>query len=120
MITLTYILTFAAGPLAFWTLARHKPEQSYFAQLALLACALLVFAVVVPWGAGQSWLTWVYFGVVILTVLWVAWIVILSMCVLAVRRRTGDGPATRWAFAIGAIATTLPWFGLNLAQVVAD
>lgn len=120
MLMITYLATFAAGPLAFWALARQKPEQGYFAQLAVLAVVLLVFAVIVPQGAGQEWLNWIYFGVVILTVLWVAWIVVLAMCVLAVRRRTKDGPAARWAFAIGAIATTLPWFGLNLAQWVAD
>lgn len=120
ILVLTYLATFTAGPLAFWVLARQDPDQGYFAQLALLAFTLLMFAIVVPWGAGQAWLTWVYFGVVIMTVLWVAWIVVLSMCVLAIRRRTGDGPAARWAFAIGALSTTLPWFGLNLAQWAAD
>jgi len=42
------------------------------------------------------------------------------MCVLAVRRRIDKGPALRGAVALGAISTTLPWFGLHLAQMVAQ
>ncbi len=115
-----YFVTFAAGPLAFWALARQKPNRSYFTQLAVLAVVLLVIAVVLPRSVGEDWVTWVYFGVVLLTILWLAWIAVLAMCALAVRRRYGNGRAFRGAFAIGAVATTLPWFGLNLAQLMAN
>ena len=118
-IVATYLLTFAAGPAAFWVLARQKPDGTYFAQLTILAITLLIFAFIVPREAGEEWVTWAYFGVIIITVLWLAWILVLALLVLAVRQRMGEGQVARGAFVIGAMATTLPWFGLHIANMMA-
>lgn len=119
-IIVTYLLVFMAGPLLYWALVRQDPDAGHFARLAALVIALIGVAYLVPLGAGEAWQTWEYFGVVILLVLWLAWIAVAAMCVLAVRRRIDKGPALRGAVALGAIATTLPWFGLHLAQMVAQ
>lgn len=120
IIIATYLLVFVAGPLLYWALVRQDPDAGYFAQLAALVIVLIGFAYLVPLGAGEAWQTWEYFDVVILLVLWLAWIAVAAMCVLAVRRRIDKGPALRGAVALGAISTTLPWFGLHLAQMVAQ
>lgn len=118
MLIMAYLASFAAGPAAFWVLARQRAEGFDFALLGLLAVVLTGFANALPRHAGETWRAWAYFDVVILVLLWLAWIVVLALCVQAVRRRLPEGSAHRWAFAIGAMATTLPWFGLLLAQGV--
>lgn len=116
MLVLVYLASFAAGPAAFWVLARRKAEGIGFALMGLLALGLLLLAYLLPRLAGEAWRSWAYSDAVLLVVLWFAWIVVLALCVQGARHRLPDGHAQRWAFAIGAVATTLPWFGLLIAQ----
>lgn len=116
MLVLVYLVSFAAGPTAFWLLARQRAEGFDFALMALLALVLMVLTITLPRYAGEAWRGWVYFDVVLLVLLWLAWIVVLALCVQGVRRHLSEESAQRWAFAVGAMATTLPWFGLLIAQ----
>jgi len=52
--------------------------------------------------------------------LWLAWIAVLALCVLAVRARVRSPLIVKWTGAIGAMATTLPWFGLYAAQMMSE
>ncbi|QGX99919.1 hypothetical protein EI983_17250 [Roseovarius faecimaris] len=116
MLVLAYLASFAAGPATFWLLARRRTDRAGFARLAALALVLVVLALLLPHLAGTTLLAWSYFDLLLLVLLWLAWIVVLALCVQAVRPRLPNGSAHRWAFATGTAATTLPWFGLMIAQ----
>ncbi len=119
-LALVFVAVFLAGPLMFWALARRSPTGAYFLMLwlgmtAMVAGAFALNAYILPMAA-EPLVT----GLQIIALLWLAWIVMLAICVLAIRS-SRVGPRTkRWTAAIGAMATTLPWFGLYAAQVVTD
>lgn len=113
---LIYLVTFAAGPTAFWVLARQTPSRWIFALLWVLVIALVALAYVIPGWIGMGPKA----GFIMVFVMWLAWVMVMALCTLAARARLPEGPPQQWAFAIGAIATTLPWFGLYVAQWMAE
>lgn len=119
-LTLTFLVTFLAGPAAFWILARQTPTRGYFRTLFGVLAALIAAAFALNlWGlpaAPDHPLA----GLAVILTMWLAWIVVLALCVLAVRRSASQNSLKRLAFALGAMATTLPWFGLYTAQMVAN
>lgn len=114
----TYLVIFVAGPLAFWVLARRQADRGDFALLLAIATALSLLALTLPRWAGAAWQSWEYFGAALVAMLWLAWIFSLAFSVQALRPRLPAGRARAWAFALGAMGTTLPWFGLQLAEMV--
>jgi hypothetical protein len=113
-----FLVTFVAGPAAFWVVARREPSRGNFLSLWIAAVALVFLALGL-----QAWVLpgmpdALPVGLAIMTALWLAWIVVLATAVLAVRKRDIAPLYKRYAFALGAVATTLPWFGLYAAQVM--
>ncbi len=54
-----------------------------------------------------------------LLLIWLGWIGVLAFGTQALRR-AHPGPSTRrWTAVLGAIGTTIPWFGLAWASLVA-
>ncbi len=113
-----FIVVFLLGPVVFWALARRAPSRANIIGLWTIAGATMALAFAVR-GVGL----WVY-GVppdlLALVSLWLAWIAVLALCVLAVRARVRSPLVVRWAGAIGGMATTLPWFGLYAAQMMSE
>ncbi|WP_371225026.1 hypothetical protein [Roseovarius sp. 2305UL8-3] len=121
MITaVVYLVSFVAGPVIFWGLARRCPSRGYFTLLCVIALTLMVAANVVPKLAAIEGDTSAYPALTKVLMLWLGWIVVVALCFLALRERLPPGTAHRGAFAIGAMATTLPWFGLYAAQIVTE
>jgi len=54
----------------------------------------------------------------VIMMLWIGWVMVLTLCVLALRARLPDPVVSKAAFTLGAMATTLPWFGLYTAQMI--
>ena len=119
-IALVYLISFAAGPAMFWVLARQRPTRGYFMALCAFAVGLLAMGWAVPRLIAPDAQASPYPDLAVLLLLWVAWIVVIALCTLAARSRLPQGTARRWAFALGAMATTLPWFGLYTAQILAS
>ncbi len=117
---LIYLVSFVVGPAIFWVLARQRPSRGYFTLLCVIALALMVAANVVPKLAAIEGDTSAYPALTKVLLLWLGWIVVVALCALALRERLPEGTAHRWSFALGAMATTLPWFGLYAAQIVTD
>lgn len=109
-----FLLSFVAGPAIFWLLARQRPHPSYFVALVVASTLLAAGAYLIPLLMGESGTT----GAVAVLMLWLGWIMVLALCALAVRTRFPDGPAPKLAFALCAMATTLPWFGLYFASMI--
>lgn len=117
-LTVTFALVFVAGPVVFWLLARRAPTRGNVIALWLIATAAVGLAFAVR-GFGMR----VYGippGLLTLVALWLAWIAVLALCVLAVRVRLRDARLVRGAVVMGAMATTLPWFGLYAAQTMGE
>lgn len=115
-----FLVTFVAGPAAFWVVARREPSRSYFLFLWAVTLCLVCLAFGLQAWVLPSMPDALPVGLAIMMAIWLAWIVVLALVVLAIRGRN-PGPAfNRYAFAIGAIATTLPWFGLYAAQMVSS
>ena len=114
----SFIATFFIGPLLFWGLARRTPTSGYFKTLLITLAALvtLAFAIsnwLVPALAPSS-----YPGLAAILVLWLSWITVLVLCVQVALTRIPTTKGRKTAFAIGAMAATLPWFGLYAALTV--
>ena len=118
-LVLTFLLIFVAGPFAYWCLARHRASNGEFLLLVGVSLTLTGLSFALPRWAGQAWQNWEYFGAALVAFLWLGWVCIMALSVQAVRRKLPVGRSHAWAFALGAMATTLPWFGLHLAEVVA-
>jgi len=115
---LMFAVVFLAGPLVFWGLARRAPSRGNVIGLWGIAAATIGLAFTVR-GLGL-WAYGVPPELLALVALWLAWIAVLALCVLAVRARVRSPLIVRWTGAIGAMATTLPWFGLYAAQMMSE
>ena len=116
----TFFIAFVVGPIIFWRLARPAPSRHRIA--ALLGCAVLLMVVAF---AIATWLAPMlapspYPGLTVIAASWLSWIVVLAYCALALQFRIESRPARKIIFAIGAMSTTLPWFGLYAAQLMVE
>lgn len=115
-----FVVVFGFGPWVFLRLMRLTPSSTVFARLvafmvmAAAASMWLRFLAPVPWGA-NIWATGVGMGLI-----WAAWIAVLALAALALRQ-ADQGPAMRrWTGVIGAMGTTVPWFGLASARLMSS
>ena len=118
-LALIFLLTFTAGPAAFWVLARQQPTRSYAFVLCLLAIGLIIAAYAISVLGFPGIPDGPFTGLAVILALWLAWITVLALVMLAIRHRHLPAPTQRLAFALCAMATTLPWFGLITAQMMA-
>ena len=118
-LALTFLLTFTAGPAAFWVLGRQKPRRRY----AWLLCGGVIALVLAAYAMSSRGVPGLqdgpYSALAVVLALWFAWIAVLALVMLAVRLRHPPQAIQRTCFALCAVATTLPWFGLVTAQMMA-
>ncbi len=115
---LIFLISFVVGPALFWILAREQPHRRFFVFMWLSAIALIVTAVAAARWLVPAWAASPYPGLVVILALWLAWIVVLALCVQAVQLRARSDTISKGAFAVGAMSTTLPWFGLYIALLM--
>ena len=117
---IAFVISFVAGPLAFWVLSKQPPSRGYVIGLWVVFAFLVLFSfaahrIYLPQNPGSA------VGVAsVVMPIWLAWIVLLAVFVLTVRDRALETGTKRLAIGIGAVATTLPWFGLCAAQLMAN
>ena len=116
----TFFLIFVAGPLLFAAMSRQVPGKRSIALLWAVSGSMVALA----WMLQSGSLPLPFSGTVIalfpLVALWLAWIAVLALCVLAVRARVDDLKTLRWVRTTAAMATTLPWFGLYAAKMMSE
>ena len=120
--TLLWIFTvaFVAGPLAFWVLSSQQASRGYLVALLGGTFGLIALAFgMANYGMNLA-IEPLFIGLTVIIAFWVAWIAMLALIMLALRRRASAPGLQRAAFVIGAMATTLPWFGLYAARMVAE
>ncbi|UOA28591.1 hypothetical protein [Pseudosulfitobacter sp. DSM 107133] len=115
-----FAVVFGLGPWVFLRLMRLTPSTGVLARLALamVICATaslwLRFLAPVPWGV-NIWATWLGIGLI-----WAAWIAVLALVALALRQVDSGRAMRRWTGIMGAIGTTVPWFGLASARLMSS
>lgn len=113
-----FLLCFVFGPGLFWLLARRKASRARFAAIWGLSVLLIGVALMLRHWVMPAYPDAALAGLGVLLSLWLAWILVLALAVLAIRARPFSFRLHRTAFALGAVGTTLPWFGLYAAQMV--
>ena len=117
---LAFAVVFVVGPATFWVLSRQDATRRYFIVLWVATVGLLAGAYGVgTYGINLS-LGPFHTGLIVVLAFWLSWIGMLSLIMLAVKRQVASPTVRRVAFAIGAMATTLPWFGLYAAKMLAE
>ncbi len=113
-----FLVTFIVGPALFRLLVQRPVSHPYrivlWSLFVTFSGAAIVSWRVLATHPDES----AYMGLATLLALWLAWIVVLALCLLAIRPRAIPYGLDRAAFAIGTMATTLPWFGLYTAEMV--
>lgn len=105
--------------MAFWILSKPRATRGYLVALWAITFGLMAFAFgLATYGMNLAAEPRFIVLSVILS-FWMAWIAMLSLTMLAVRRKANAPGVQRIAFVVGAMATTLPWFGLFAARMVA-
>lgn len=115
---ISFCVVFVVGPLLFWWMAWKPPSRHRIAALMAVAVLLMsaafgIGAWVVP-AAGASPLP----GLAAIFASWLAWVVMLGYCALALQFRLRSRTSRKIILVIGAMATTLPWFGLYVAETM--
>ncbi len=117
-LALTFFAVFVIGPILFWRLARPAPSRHRIAGLMACAILLMVAAFVIATWMAPVYAPSPYPGLAVIVASWLSWIVVLAYCALALQYRLKSVTARKTIFALGAMATTLPWFGLYAAQIM--
>jgi hypothetical protein len=110
---ITFAILFIGGPLVFRQLTRIAFGQRI---LGLMAVALMVAAIGMKYGAGDLWGEDMRVTMIVLLLIWMAWIVVLALGANALSRMSLDLHARRWVSVAGMAGTTVPWFGLVFAR----
>jgi len=120
ILELAFAVVFVAGPTIFWVLSKQDATRRYFIVLWLATVGLLAGAYGIgTYGMNLS-LGPFHTGLIVVVAFWLSWIAMLSLIMLAVKRQVASTGVRRVAFVFCAIATTLPWFGLYAARMMAD
>lgn len=114
-----FLLVFVAGPLTFRALTKKPPSISGTRFLAAFTFGCAACALAIRYGLAKSWGVDMLMAGVSLLLIWLGWIGVLAFGTQALRRAY-PGPSTqRWTAVLGAIGTTIPWFGLAWASLIA-
>ena len=119
MITLgiIYAIVFIAGPYAFLRLLRRPPTKRQFVGLACLTTGAAAMSFALRYLSG-GWGVNAIGTIVGIALIWLAWISVLAFVSQVVRSRDKRPAIRRWTAVVGAIATTIPWFGLAFARMM--
>lgn len=118
MVTAIFLVFFVGGPMIFRAMTKAPPTTVSLRLLAILTISCAVAGLSLRYafadGGGMSlWLT----GLSVLLI-WMAWIGVLAFAAQTLRRNDPSRRMRRWTGIIGALGTTVPWFGLASANLI--
>ncbi len=113
-----FILFFGGGPLLFRALTHHRASRAGLRKLAVLTVLFAVSGTAVRYGAAYLPTQQVWPTLTSIIAMWLAWISALAFGTQALRRSDRSLRMKRWSGVIGALGTTIPWFGLASANMV--
>lgn len=117
-LAVTFLIVFLVGPWAFRRLTQPVPSPRVMRAVALLALSAFLMALALRIGFASHWGDSLWLSVAVTMALWAAWIAVIALVVQALRRADPRLSMQRWTGALGAAGTTVPWFGLALADLL--
>lgn len=115
MVIFLFTMAFVIGPALFFALdrvsGRHWP-------LALVASVLVMGSFILRSEANLTFdfdATRTFLSV---TFIWLAWVLVMVLTARALKLAFPSVRARRWIRALGAMGTTVPWFGFAAAQMM--
>lgn len=114
-----FVIVFVGGPLAFRALMRGGPSPAAFRRLALFAAICAVAGLSLRYGFVDMWGRDLLLTGAGMAFIWGGWIGVLAYGAQALRRMDGRAHMRRWTTVMGSVGTTMPWFGLASASLLA-
>lgn len=114
-----FCIIFLGGPLAFRALTRGGPSAAAFRRLALFAAVCAATGLTLRYGFADLWGRNLLLTGTGVAFIWGGWICLLAYGAQALRRVDPGRPMRRWTAVMGAAGTTIPWFGLASASLIA-
>lgn len=119
---MTYFVLFAivffGGPLAFRALTAAGPSPEAFRRLALFTTLCAATGLTMRYGFSDLWGRNVLVTGSGIAFIWGGWIGLLAYGSQALRRMDNGPRMRRWTGVMGAVGTTVPWFGLASASLM--
>ena len=113
-----FLIFFVGGPLIFRALTRQEPSAYSMRRLVTLSAIFVAAGLMVRFTLFQYWGHNLWVTAMGLLLLWGAWIGVLAFVTLALRQSDPGARMRRWTAIIGALCTTVPWFGLASATLM--
>jgi hypothetical protein len=116
-LVIIFALVFVAGPYCYVSLLRRAPSRRQFVGLGFITGGATALGFALRYladGWGQDMLV----TVAGIGAIWLAWIAILAFVAQTFRKHDAGANVRRWTMVIGALATTIPWFGLASARMM--
>ncbi len=117
-LAVTFLIVFLVGPWAFRRLTQRVSSPRATRAIALLALSAFLMALALRIGFANHWGESLWLSAATAAALWAAWIAVIALVVQALRRADPRLSMQRWTGALGAAGTTVPWFGLALADLL--
>jgi Co/Zn/Cd efflux system component len=116
---LLFLLIFVVGPLIFRAMTQRQPSKGQMLFLAVFALVSVGAALAIRYGWARPLDADMLMAGVSIVLIWLGWIGVMAFVTQALRHAYPDQMVRRWAAVLGAIGTTIPWFGLAWASFLA-
>ena len=117
-LVLVFLIVFLIGPFLFKALIAVPPSLRVIRALAAMVLVTFLIALALRYGLLRYWGDSAWLLGAIALALWAAWIGVIALVVQALRRADPRPAMRRWSGVLGAVGTTVPWFGLVLANLM--
>ncbi|MAP14466.1 MAG: hypothetical protein CMH86_06080 [Oceanibulbus sp.] len=115
---LVFLIVFLIGPFLFKALIAVPPSLRAIRVLGAVVLAAFLTAIGLRYGLLRFWSDSLWLLGAVALALWSAWIAVIALVVQALRCADPRPAMRRWSGVLGAVGTTVPWFGLVLANLM--
>lgn len=117
-LVLVFLIVFLIGPFLFKALITVPPSLRAIRTLGAVVLAAFLIVIGLRYGLLRFWSDSLWLLGAVPLALWSAWIAVIALVVQALRRADPRPAMRRWSGVLGAVGTTVPWFGLVLANLM--
>jgi len=114
-----FVVVFIGGPLTLRGLTHSGPSPAAFRRLALFTALAAATGLTLRYGFANLWGDNLLVTGGGLAFIWGGWIGLLAYGTQALRQIDQGVRMRRWTAVLGAMGTTVPWFGLASANLLA-
>jgi hypothetical protein len=113
-----FSIVFVGGPLVFRALTKGGPSPRAFRRLTLMSALCAATGLMLRYGFADLWGNNLLVTGAGVAFIWGGWIGVLAYGTQALRQMDNGIGMRRWTAVMGALGTTVPWFGLASASLL--